>query len=186
MSVQSSDELQPISNTKFPDKPEIIQSKFYDYNIRYLNAKTGKKFLVTDLLDQYAKNNNKQRIKLENYLRLQETKNFINVLNKEVHASDPRHDPKFTEDLRNNDILEKYSFEGYDLNISSEAYVMKEELLTDCLYWLDKTFAAKVTKFLTKLRNEDNDYLKNSLKLKRKTMISLDSLLTNLNLKTKN
>ena len=55
MSVQSSDELQPISNTKFPDKPEIIQTKFYDYNIRYLNAKTGKKFLVTDLLDQYAK-----------------------------------------------------------------------------------------------------------------------------------
>ena len=87
MSVQSSDKLQPISNTKFPDKPEIIQSKFYDYNIRYLNAKTGKKFLVTDLLDQYAKNNNKQRIKLENYLRLQNTQNLIDELAKEYNTS---------------------------------------------------------------------------------------------------
>lgn len=185
MSVKSSDELQPISNTKFPDKPEIIQSKFYDYNIRYLNAKTGKKFLVTDLLDQYAKNNNKQRIKLENYLRLQETKNFINVLNKEDHASDMRHDLKFTEDLRNNDILEKYSFEGYDLNISSEAYVMKEELLTDCLYWLDKTFAAKVTKFLTKLRNEDNDYLKKQLEIEKKDNNKLRLVIDELDFKNK-
>ena len=185
MSVQGSDEIQPISNTKFPDKPEIIQTKFYDYNIRYLNAKTGKKFLVTDLLDQYAKNNNKQRIKLENYLRLQETKNLINVLNKEVYASDLRHDPKFTEDLRNNDILEKYSFEGYDLNISSEAYVMKEELLTDCLYWLDKSFAAKVTNFLSKLRNEDNDYLKKQLEIEKKDNDKLRIVIDELEFKNK-
>ena len=38
---------------------------------------------------------------------------------------------------------------------------MKEELLTDCLYWLDKSFAIKVTNFLFKLRTVDNNYLKN-------------------------
>ena len=150
MSVQSSDELQPISNTKFPNKPKIIQTKFCDYIIRYLDDKTGKKFLVTDLLNQYAKNNNKQRIKLENYLRLQDTQNFIDELAKEYNTSNSN----------SNNVLEKYSFEGYDFTISSEAYVMNEDLLIDCLRWLDKIFASKFIGFLSELSNEENICLK--------------------------
>ena len=168
MSLQSSDDLHSIVNTKFPDKPEIIQTKFYDYNIRYLNDKTGKKFLVTDLLDQYAKNNNRSRVRLDHYLRMKDTEEFIDNLCNEYHDPDPGHGIKFTKDRIKKDFLEKYSFEGYDLNISSEAYVMKEELLTDCLYWLDKSFASKVTRFLSKLRNEDNDYLKKQLEIEKK------------------
>ena len=168
MSLQSSDDLQPIINTKFPDKPEIIQTKFYDYNIRYLNDKTGKKFLVTDLLDQYAKYTNTPKARVNNYLRNEDTLRFIDTLVKEHHYSDLSNGIKSTEEQIKRDILEKYSFEGYDLNISSEAYVMKEELLTDCLYWLDKTFAAKVTSFLSKLRNADNDYLKKQLEIEKK------------------
>ena len=168
MSFQRSNDLQPIVNTKFPDKPEIIQTKFYDYNIRYLNDKTGKKFLVTDLLDQYAKNNNRSRVRLDHYLRMKDTEEFIDNLCNEYHDPDPGHGIKFTKDRIKKDFLEKYSFEGYDLNISSEAYVMKEELLTDCLYWLDKSFASKVTRFLSKLRNADNDYLKKQLEIEKK------------------
>ena len=168
MSLQNSNDLQPIVNTKFPDKPEIIQTKFYDYNIRYLNDKTGKKFLVTDLLDQYAKHTNTPKIRVNNYLRNEDTLRFIDTLVKEYHYSDLSNGIKSTEDQIKRNILEKYSFEGYNLNISSEAYVMKEELLTDCLYWLDKSFAAKVTSFLSKLRNEDNDYLKKQLEIEKK------------------
>ena len=168
MSLQSFDDLQPIINTKFPDKPEIIQTKFYDYNIRYLNDKTGKKFLVTDLLDQYSKINNKSRKKLDDYLKTKSTQKTIELLSESYHAEYIRHGNELQKDQDKSNILEKYSFEGYDLNISSEAYVMKEELLTDCLYWLDKSFAVEVTKFLTKLRNEDNDYLKKQLEIEKK------------------
>lgn len=170
MSIQSSDELQPISNTKFPDKPKIIQTKFCDYIIRYLDDKTGKKFLVTDLLNQYAKNNNKQRIKLENYLRLQNTQNLIDELAKEYNTSNSN----------SNNVLEKYSFEGYDFTISSEAYVMNENLLIDCLRWLDKIFASKFIGFLSKLSNEENIYLKQQLENEKKNKDILKLVLNKL------
>ena len=170
MSVQSSDELQPISNTKFPNKPKIIQTKFCDYIIRYLDDKTGKKFLVTDLLNQYAKNNNKQRIKLENYLRLQNTQNLIDELAKEYNTSNSN----------SNNVLEKYSFEGYDFTISSEAYVMNEDLLIDCLRWLDKIFASKFIGFLSELNNEDNIYLKQQLENEKKNKDILKLVLNKL------
>ena len=170
MSVQSSDELQPISNTKFPDKPKIIQTKFCDYIIRYLDDKTGKKFLITDLLNQYAKNNNKQRIKLENYLRLQNTQNLIDKLAKEYNTSNSN----------SNNVLEKYSFEGYDFTISSEAYVMNEDLLIDCLLWLDKIFASKFIGFLSELSNEENIYLKQQLENEKKNKDILKLVLNKL------
>ena len=170
MSVQSSDELQPISNTKFPNKPKIIQTKFCDYIIRYLDDKTGKKFLVTDLLNQYAKNNNKQRIKLENYLRLQNTQNLIDELAKEYN----------TLNSNSNNVLEKYSFEGYDFTISSEAYVMNEDLLIDCLRWLDKIFASKFIGFLSELSNEENIYLKQQLENEKKNKDILKLMLNKL------
>lgn len=170
MSIQSSDELQPISNTKFPDKPKIIQTKFCDYIIRYLDDKTGKKFLVTDLLNQYAKNNNKQRIKLENYLRLQNTQNLIDELAKEYNTSNSN----------SNNVLEKYSFEGYDFTISSEAYVMNEDLLIDCLRWLDKIFASKFIRFLSELSNEENIYLKQQLENEKKNKDILKLVLNKL------
>ena len=170
MSVQSSDELQPISNTKFPNKPKIIQTKFCDYIIRYLDDKTGKKFLVTDLLNQYAKNNNKQRIKLENYLRLQNTQNLIDELAKEYNTSNSN----------SNNVLEKYSFEGYDFTISSEAYVMNEDLLIDCLRWLDKIFASKFIGFLSELNNEDNICLKQQLENEKKNKDILKLMLNKL------
>lgn len=170
MSIQSSDELQPISNTKFPDKPKIIQTKFCDYIIRYLDDKTGKKFLVTDLLNQYAKNNNKQRIKLENYLRLQNTQNLIDELAKEYNTSNSN----------SNNVLEKYSFEGYDFTISSEAYVMNEDLLIDCLRWLDKIFASKFIGFLSELSNEENIYLKQQLENEKKNKDILKLVLNKL------
>ena len=168
MSLQSSDDLQPIVNTKFPDKPEIIQTKFYDYNIRYLNDKTGKKFLVTDLLDQYSKINDKSRIKFDDYLKTKSTQKTIELLEENHIAEYIRQCEDGSKDVRKLKAIEKYSLDGYNLKINPSTYIVSEELLTDCLYWLDKSFAVKVTKFLTKLRNADNDYLKKQLEIEKK------------------
>ena len=168
MSLQSSNDLQHIINTKFPDKPEIIQTKFYDYNIRYLNDKTGKKFLVTDLLDQYSKINDKSRIKFDDYLKTKSTQKTIELLEENHIAEYIRQCEDGSKDVRKLKAIEKYSLDGYNLKINPSTYIVSEELLTDCLYWLDKSFAVKVTKFLTKLRNADNDYLKKQLEIEKK------------------
>ena len=79
-------------------------------------------------------------------------------------------------------ILEKYSFEGYYINIKTEAYVMCEDLLLKYLYWLDSIFAIKVNRFMSKLRHEDNDFLNKQLIVVKtdneKLQLTIDELTT--------
>lgn len=171
-----------IKNSKFPNKPVIKQEKFYDYTIRYLETELGNKYLVTDLIDQYTKLNDKKRIKVADYLRLDECVNFIDDLANFYHVADLRHDNKFTVEQYKTYILEKYSFEGYYINIKSEAYVMCEDLLLKYLYWLDSIFAIKVNSFMSKLRHEDNDFLNKQLIVVKtdneKLQLTIDELTT--------
>ena len=83
-----------IKNSKFPNKPVIKQEKFYDYTIRYLETELGNKYLVTDLIDQYTKLNDKKRIRIVDYLRLGDCSDFIDNLAIYYHDADLRHGNK--------------------------------------------------------------------------------------------
>lgn len=171
-----------IKNSKFPNKPVIKQEKFYDYTIRYLETELGNKYLVTDLIDQYTKLNSTIRIRVVDYLKNQDTIRFVDNLAIYYHDENTRHGNKFTIEQYKTYILEKYSFEGYDINISSEAYVMCEDLLLKYLYWLDSIFAIKVNRFMSKLRHEDNDFLNKQLIVVKtdndKLQLTIDELTT--------
>ena len=162
MNFQRSRDLQPIVNTKFPDKPEIIQVKFCDYIIRYLNDKTGKKFFIEDLLDQYAKNrkDNASCKDVNDYLECGTTPRTIDLLNDDYIAEYIRQCENDANKVRKRPTIEKYSLDGYGVINNSSTYILSEELFVDCLYYIDSCFATRVNSFLSNLRNEDNDKLR--------------------------
>ena len=47
-----------------------------------------------------------------------------------------------------------------EFNGTNKGYIICEELLHACLMWADPAFACDVLRFLTRLRQEDNDYLR--------------------------
>ena len=47
-----------------------------------------------------------------------------------------------------------------EFNGTNKGYIVCEELLHACLMWADPAFACDVLRFLTRLRQEDNDYLR--------------------------
>lgn len=71
-----------LKNTKYPDKPDLIKDKFYDYNIYHACIDNVEMYAVNEILRQYAKEHNKSRIRVNDYLRLESTKRYINVLDK--------------------------------------------------------------------------------------------------------
>ncbi len=71
-----------IKNIKYPDKPDLIKDKFYDYNIYHTCIDGVEMYAVNEILRQYAKEHNKSRIRLNDYLRLESTKRYIDVLDK--------------------------------------------------------------------------------------------------------
>ena len=162
MSLQSSDDLHSIVNTKFPDKPEIIQVKFRDYIIRYLNDKTGKKFLVTDLLDQYVKNmkDNTSGKDFDDYLNCDTTLKTITLLYEDYNAEYIRQCENDINKVRKHPTFEEFSLDGYNFINNPDTCIVSEELFTYCLYSIDKSFATRVIGFLSNLRNEDNDKLR--------------------------
>ena len=75
-----------ISNQKYSDRPSLIKDKFFDYDIYHVSVDGVEMYAVTEILKQYAIINNKQRISLQNYLQLESTKNYVNMLYKK-HCS---------------------------------------------------------------------------------------------------
>ena len=69
-----------IPNQKFPDKPSLIKDKFFDYDIYHVCIDGVEMYAVTDLLKQYTKNHTIGSVRINNYLRLDSTKQYISVL----------------------------------------------------------------------------------------------------------
>ena len=78
--VSKTNNAMVIPNQKFPDRRSLIQDKFFDYNVYHVCIDGVEMYAVTELLRQYAEINNKPRISLQNYLQLESTKNYINML----------------------------------------------------------------------------------------------------------
>lgn len=133
--------------------------EFYNYKIRSIVDNGIEMFFVTDLISQYNKINNTDK-KLKHYLNLQRTREILAVYKK--MAVDKNFDNGQNKDKYKNipGIIKFINFaEGSDMAFNG--YLMCEDLLHDCLLWLDVEFAIKVLEFLRKCRHEDNQFLDN-------------------------
>ena len=126
-----------IHNQKFPDKPSLIKDKFFDYDIYHVCVDGVEMYAVTEILKQYAEiNNSSKRIFLTNYMRLDSTKQYIDILyenynkNNILHSSDKFYnksenleDDSDLNHLQDNEndlefnkrgVILRFSFDGYD------------------------------------------------------------------------
>ena len=170
---------------------EIIDTKFLDYDIRSCIVDNTEMFLVSDLIRQYNKINNTNK-KISDYLRNNDTKELLNAMNEEINnneentvrANSP--EPSACSKIdKNKEILECENLHELNFNNKNDkfdiphvikyitlpkfdgvnkGYVVCEEFLIQCLMWVDKTFAIKVSKFLKNLRSINNDRFTEILK----------------------
>ena len=78
--VSKTNDAVVIPNQKYPDRPSLIQDKFFDYNIYHVCIDGVEMYAVTELLKQYADLHDKKRILLPHYLELESTKKYIDML----------------------------------------------------------------------------------------------------------
>ena len=140
---------------------EIIDTKFLDYDIRSCYIDNVEMFLVSDLIRQYNKIN-KTNKQLSDYLRTKDTKELLNAMNEEINEGflGPENSPDLIFNNKNNNFDIPHIIKFIKLQKHSGVtigYVVCEELLIQCLMWVNKKFAIKVSKFLKNLRSINND-----------------------------
>ena len=142
-------------------KLEDLEIKnFYNYKIRSIIEDGVEMFFVTDLIRQYNQINGTNR-QLKHYLENKQTREFINEFNEIFNAGKGPRENSVKKYLNIKHVIEYVNFSnGLSLNIV-HGYLMREEVLNSCLFWLDPKFAARVCIFLKKCRHEDNQYLDN-------------------------
>lgn len=139
----------------------IRDSKFLNYNIRSCVIDDVEMFLVSDLLRQYNEINNTDK-RFSDYLRNNDTKELLNAMNEEFNKGVLVHEN--SRELNFNNKNDKFDIPNVIQYITlqihggaNKGYVICEELLIQCLMWVDKTFAIKVSIFLKNLRSINND-----------------------------
>ena len=155
---------------------EFEEIDFYDYKIRMCLDNGIRMYLVSDLLRQYNEKHGTNKL-FKNYLQNKQTQELIEHMAKSVgwnsslrseggqegqstvgpnsgHLSNEGQNGKF--DIC--DVIQYVSFS--DFGGANQGYIVCEELLHACLMWVDPAFACDVFSFLTRLRQEDNDYLR--------------------------
>ena len=156
---------------------EFTVVKFFAYNIRSTVIYDTRMFLVSDLLNQYntLHHTNKQFYK---YLQNQQTRELLTsrqkILDLPNSAVQCQSDEKCREcfvgqdsDLQNPRGNEHWSIDGVIKYVSfskefcgaHSGYVICEELLIDCLMWIDREFVWDVYTFLKECREKNNDFL---------------------------
>ena len=159
--------------------PTFSEIDFYDYKIRMCEADGTKMYLVSDLLRQY---NEKHGTNKQFYHYL-ENKQTQELLRKRCEKTGPRNSEVQAKEGQNEQNSERgNSHAHYESPLNDEkwdiphviqcvtmsttfggankGYIVCEELLHACLMWADPDFAWDVYSFLTRLREQDNDYLK--------------------------
>ena len=152
---------------------------FYDYKIRMCLDNGIRMYLVSDLLRQYNEKHSTNK-RFKKYLENKQTQELIEHMAKSVGwnsslRSEGENSAKNGQSTVGSD-LSLLSNEGengkfdicdviqYITTSSSvganKGYIVCEELLHACLMWADPAFACDVLRFLTRLRQEDNDYLR--------------------------
>ena len=153
--------------------------EFYDYKIRMCVDNGIRMYLVSDLLRQYNEKHGTNKL-FKNYLQNKQTQELIEHMAKSVGwnsslRSEGENSAKNGQSTGgpNSGLLSNEGQNGkfdicdviqYITTSSSvgtnKGYIICEELLHACLMWADPAFACDVLRFLTRLRQEDNDYLR--------------------------
>ena len=174
--------------------PTFSEIDFYDYKIRMCEADGTKMYLVSDLLRQYNEKHgtNKQ---FYHYLENKQTQELLQKRcektgprNSEVPSKEGQNEQKFSstefgatkigaisagDDKWNIPHVIQY-ITTPDFNGMNKGYIVCEELLHACLMWADPDFACAVYRFLTQLREQDNDYLRKENEYLKKRYIPND------------
>ena len=152
---------------------------FYDYKIRMCLDNGIRMYLVSDLLRQYNEKHGTNK-RFKKYLENKQTQELIKHMAKSVGPnsglrSEGENSAKNSHSTvgRNSDLpsngTQNDKFDICDViqyvttpefNGTNKGYIICEELLHACLMWADPAFACDVLRFLTRLRQEDNDYLR--------------------------
>ena len=152
---------------------------FYDYKIRMCLDNGIRMYLVSDLLRQYNEKHGTNK-RFKHYLENKQTQELIEHMAKSVGwnsslRSEGENSAKNSHSTvgRNSDLpsngTQNDKFDICDViqyvttpefNGTNKGYIICEELLHACLMWADPAFACDVLRFLTRLRQEDNDYLR--------------------------
>ena len=152
---------------------------FYDYKIRMCLDNGIRMYLVSDLLRQYNEKHGTNK-RFTDYLRNQQAQELIEHMAKSVRENSPvrseggqegqnsektgRENSPVQANGSQNDKFDICDVIQYITTSSSvgtnKGYIVCEELLHACLMWADPAFACDVLRFLTRLRQEDNDYLR--------------------------
>ena len=152
---------------------------FYDYKIRMCLDNGIRMYLVSDLLRQYNEKHGTNK-RFKHYLENKQTQELIEHMAKSVRENSPvrseggqegqnsektgRENSPVQANGSQNDKFDICDVIQYITTSSSvgtnKGYIICEELLHACLMWADPAFACDVLRFLTRLRQEDNDYLR--------------------------
>ena len=132
---------------------------FYDYKIRMCLDNGIRMYLVSDLLRQYNEKHGTNKL-FKHYL---ENKQTQELLRKRCEKTGHRN-PDDQANCAHNDKIDIPDVIQYikttTFGGANQGYIVCEELLHACLMWADPAFACDVLRFLTRLRQEDNDYLR--------------------------
>ena len=147
---------------------EIIDTKFLDYDIRSCYIDNVEMFIVSDLIRQYNLIN-KTNKRFKDYLRNNDTKELLIAMNEEINEGVlvGENSPLLNFNNKNDKFDIPHVIKYITLQIhggANKGYVICEELLIQCLMWVNKKFAVKVSKFLKNLRSINNDRFTEILK----------------------
>ena len=146
---------------------------FYDYKIRMCLDNGIRMYLVSDLLRQYNEKHGTNK-RFTDYLRNQQTQELIEHMAKSVRSEGGQEGQNSEKTGRENSPVQANGSQNDKFDIcdviqyiktttfggANQGYIVCEELLHACLMWADPAFACDVYRFLTRLRQEDNDYLR--------------------------
>ena len=146
---------------------------FYDYKIRMCLDNGIRMYLVSDLLRQYNEKHGTNK-RFTDYLRNQQAQELIEHMAKSVRSEGGQEGQNSEKTGRENSPVQANGSQNDKFDIcdviqyittsssvgTNKGYIICEELLHACLMWADPAFACDVYRFLTRLRQEDNDYLR--------------------------
>ena len=142
---------------------------FYDYKIRMCLDNGIRMYLVSDLLRQYNEKHGTNK-RFADYLQNNQAQELLHHMAKtgENSAKNGQSTARGNSHPLSNegengkfdicDVIQYVTFS--DFGGANQGYIICEELLHACLMWADPAFACDVLRFLTRLRQEDNDYLR--------------------------
>ena len=167
----------------------FYSTKFYNYDIYYVIINGITMYLVSSLLNQYNKINNKNK-RISDWLHTKDTSDVIRAIYSEYkkqcenenncgNGNSRCRQNLFNDGVKQDAFISLKNFTTIDMsskNIcvpgviqkielhinefrSNDTFIVNAVILHNILFWLDKIFAYKLFMYLETIRNQDNDKL---------------------------